>query len=54
MTVTEGLEWIIGSFFPALFAKLDSFYIVEGVSIFGFTVAIMILIIVIGAIVLRV
>lgn len=54
MTVEQGLDWIITSFFPALFAKLDSYYIAQGVSIFGFTVAITILIIVIGAIVLRV
>lgn len=54
MTVIEGLDWAIERLLPALFAKLDSFLIGDYVSLLGFSVAITILVIVIGAIVLRV
>lgn len=54
MTVIEGLNWALDRLLPALFGQLDSFMIGEYVSLLGFSVGITVMVIVIGAIVLRV
>lgn len=54
MTILDGLDWVVGKLLPYFFVQLDSFMIVDNVSILGFSVAITVLVIVIGAIVLRV
>lgn len=51
--VVSYLDWITGTFLPALFKQLNSLMIIPGVSLLGFCVAITILCIGIGAILLR-
>lgn len=53
MSVIEILNWSVDRLLPAFFAKLDTFLIGEYVSLLGFIVAVTVLVIVIGAIVLR-
>lgn len=53
MSLIEVLDWSVETLLPAFFAKLDSFLIVEDVSLLGFSVAITVLVIVIGAVLLR-
>ena len=48
------LDWCVEKLVPYVFTKLDTFMITEHVSVLGFSVAVTILIIAIGAIVLRV
>lgn len=50
----EILDFIVLRFLPAFFIKFDSWMITDGVSVLGFVVACSILIIVIGAVLLRV
>ena len=52
MTVTQGLDLMI-TFLKAFIVKFDNLFIVPGVSVLGFSVAITILCVVIGAILLR-
>lgn len=52
--ILDVLDWCVEKLLPYMFAKLDSFFIVDNVSILGFSVAITILIIGIGAVMLRV
>lgn len=54
MTIIEGLNWVVDTLVPALFAKLNSFFIAPDVSILAFTVAVVVICIVVGALVLRV
>lgn len=53
MSVLDLMDWVVEEFVPFFFVKLDSFMIYEGVSLLGFSVAITVLIIVIGSILLR-
>lgn len=53
MTISEGLDFVIGTLLPAFFRVFDSWMLTEGVSVLGFSVAVVILTIVIGAILLR-
>ena len=52
--VIDVLDWAIDKLLAGLLVKLGTFMIAESVSILGFSVAITILIIVIGAVLLRV
>lgn len=54
MTIIEGLDWVVEKLLPYFFAKFDSWMIADGVSVLGFSVGITILVIVVGAIILRV
>lgn len=54
MGIVQGLDWVIGQLLPAFFARFDSWMIADGVSVLGFSVAVGVLAIVVGAIVLRV
>lgn len=53
MTITEGLDFSI-DFLKAFFIWFDTLMIVPGVSVLGFSVAVVVIGIVVGAIVLRV
>lgn len=53
MTITEGLDFTI-NFLKAFFIWFDTLMIAPGVSALGFSVAIVVIGIVVGAIVLRV
>ena len=54
MGILDLLDWVVEELLPYFFVKLDGYMIVESISILGFSVAITVLVIVIGAIVLRV
>lgn len=54
MTIVEGLDWVVEQLLPAFFVKFNSWMIYPDVSILGFSVAVAIVCIVVGAIVLRV
>lgn len=54
MTVVNCLDWVVEQLLPAFFSKFNSLMIAPSVSILGFSVGITVLVIVIGAIVLRV
>lgn len=53
MKILDLLDWVVEEFLPYFFVKLDSMMIVDNVSIIGFSVAITVLIVVIGSILLR-
>ena len=53
MSIVEGLDWAI-DLLPKLFGALNSWMIAPGVSVLSFSVAVILLVIIIGAIVLRV
>lgn len=50
----EILDFLVDRFLPAFFVKFNSWMIAPGVSVLGFSIAVTILVIVIGAILLRV
>ena len=52
--IVDILDFLVDRFMPAFFVKFNSWMIADGVSVLGFSVAITILVIVIGAILLRV
>lgn len=52
--IIDILDWCVEELLPYFFVKLDSWMIAGDVSIIGFSVAITVLVIAIGAIVLRV
>lgn len=52
--ILDVLDWCVDDLLPYFFVKLDSLMVVENVSIIGFSVAVTVLVIAIGAIVLRV
>ena len=52
--ILDVLDWLVEDLLPYFFVKLDSLMIVDNVSIIGFSVAITVLVIAIGAVVLRV
>lgn len=54
MTIVNGLDFVVTKLLPAFFARVDSLMIADGVSVLGFSVAVGIVVIVVGAIVLRV
>lgn len=54
MSLIKGLDFVIVEFLPAFFCRIDSMMITEGVSVLGFSVGITILVIVVGAVLLRV
>lgn len=54
MTLLQGLDFLITKFLPAFFARFDSWMIADGVSVLGFSVAVAIIVIVVGTVVLRV
>lgn len=54
MDVIYCLDWVVEQLLPAFFVKMDSLLIGEYVSVLGFSVGITVLVIVIGAVVLRV
>ena len=53
MTIVEGLDWAVG-LVPKIFGALNSWMIAPGVSVLSFSLSIILLVIIIGAIVLRV
>lgn len=53
MTIVEGLDWAV-SLVPKIFGALNSWMIAPGVSVMSFSVAMILLLVVIGAIVMRV
>ncbi len=52
--ILDVLDWCVEELLPYFFVKWDSFMVVDNVSILGFSVAITVLVVAIGAIVLRV
>ena len=52
--IVDILDFLVDRFMPAFFVKFDSWMITDGVSVLGFSVAVVVLVIVIGAILLRV
>ena len=53
MSIVEGLDWAV-SLVPKIFGAMDTWMIAPGVSVMSFSVAVILLIIIIGAILLRV
>lgn len=54
MSITEGLDFVILKLLPAFFNRFDSWMITDDVSVLGFSVAIGVLVIIVGSVVLRV
>lgn len=54
MTLLEGLDFVIVKLLPSFFNRFDSWMITDNVSVLGFSVAIGILVIIVGTIVMRV
>lgn len=54
MSITEGLDFVIGDLLPAFLHRFDSWMITDNVSALGFCVAVGVLVIVVGTVVLRV
>lgn len=54
MSIVQGLDFVIGQLMPRFFAEFNSWMIADGVSVLGFTVAVGVVVIVVGAVVLRV
>lgn len=52
--IVDVLDFLVDRFVPAFFVKFNTWMIAPGVSLLGFSVAVAILVIVIGAILLRV
>ena len=52
MSIVEGLDWAVG-LVPKIFNALNSWMIAPGVSVMSFSVAVILLLVVIGAIVMR-
>lgn len=53
MTIVEGLDWVFDTLMPAFFYKFNNWMIAPDVSILGFSVAVVVVCIVVGAMVLR-
>lgn len=53
MSIVDGLDWAI-SLVPRLFNALNSWMITDGVSVMSFSVAMILLLVVIGSITMRV
>lgn len=53
-SIISTLDYIVYDFFPALVSRLSSMYIADGVSLLGFSVAVILLSIIIGAVLFRV
>ena len=54
MSIVQCLDFVIGQFLPRFFTEFNSWMIADGVSVLGFTVAVGVVVIVVGAVVLRV
>lgn len=54
MTILEGLDFVITKMMTSFFLRFDSWMITDNVSVLGFSVAIGILVIIVGTIVMRV
>lgn len=54
MSIVQGLDFVIGNLLPAFFSEFNSWMIVDGVSVLGFTVAVGVVVVVVGAVILRV
>lgn len=54
MTIVQGLDWVVEKLLPAFFIKFNSWLIAPNVSILGFSVAVVLICIVVGALLLRV
>lgn len=54
MSIVQGLDFVILQLLPAFFSEFNSWMIADGVSVLGFSVAVGVVCIVVGAVVLRV
>ena len=52
--IVQILDFLVDRFLPAFFIKFNGWMIAPGVSVLGFSIAVTLLIIVIGAVLLRV
>ena len=53
MSIYQGVQWAL-QLVPKLFTMMDSWMITEGVSVLSFSVAMILLLVIIGSIVMRV